>query len=70
MESKTLKKGTARLALLALKEGITNLEIVLPASIILHFQNPKDSIHYFNASFKPETLTKTQAAFYNCLPSC
>jgi hypothetical protein len=29
------------------------------------FKKPKDSILNFNASFKPETLTKTRAAFYN-----
>ena len=62
-----LKKGTARLALLALKEGITNLEIV-PTNINYSSfsKNPKDSIIHFNASFKPGTLTKNpEATFYN-----
>jgi hypothetical protein len=48
------------------KEGITNLEIV-PTSINYSSfsKKTKDSIIHFNASFKPETLTKTRAAFYN-----
>lgn len=62
-----LKKGTARLALLALKEGITNLELV-PTNITYSSfsKNPKDSILHFNTSFKPDTLAKSpEAAFYN-----
>jgi hypothetical protein len=44
------------------KEGITNLEIV-PTSINYSSfsKKTKDSIIHFNASFKPETLTKTRS---------
>ena len=62
-----LKKGTARLALLALKDGISDLEI-MPTNINYSSfsNNPKDSIIHFNASFKPNNLPKSpESTFYN-----
>ncbi len=62
-----LKKGTARLALLALKDGISDLEI-MPTNINYSSfsNNPKDSIIHFNASFKPTDFpTIPEATFYN-----
>ena len=62
-----LKKGTARLALLALKDGISDLEI-MPTNINYSSfsNNPKESIIHFNASFKPKNLPKSpESTFYN-----
>ena len=50
-----LKKGTARLALMALKEGIANLEIQPVNLNYSNFhQNPKDVIINFNEAFCPQ----------------
>jgi len=62
-----LKKGTARLALMALKDGINDLEI-MPTNINYSSfsTNPKESIIHFNASFKPTDLPKSpESTFYN-----
>ena len=62
-----LKKGTARLALLACNEGINNLQII-PANINYSgfAQNPKDLAINFNASFTTKDLEKSpEPLFYN-----
>lgn len=62
-----LKKGTARLALLALQEGITNLQI-LPANINYSSfsKKPKDIIIHFNSEFRPNDLLQNKEIhFYN-----
>ena len=62
-----LKKGTARLALLACNEGISNLQII-PANINYSgfAQNPKDLAINFNASFTTNDLQKSpEPLFYN-----
>lgn len=66
-----LKKGTARLALAALKEGVTNLKIQ-PTNInyTSFSKNPKDVEINFNSSFYPIDIAKTpEAVFYNSFNS-
>ncbi|MEC4004371.1 1-acyl-sn-glycerol-3-phosphate acyltransferase [Flavobacterium sp. SUN052] len=62
-----LKKGTARLALLALNNKITNLEIQPTTINYSSFsKNPKEVSINFNLTFKPIDLPKTtEAVFYN-----
>ena len=64
---RVLKKGTARLALLALNENITNLEIQPTNVNYSSFsKNPKEVLIHFNTSFKPAEIPQIpEAKFYN-----
>lgn len=66
-----LKKGTARLALMALYDGIPNLEIQPVNLNYSNFhQNPKDVILNFNAAFQPTFDQKCkEIAFYKTFNS-
>ena len=61
-----LKKGTARLALMALNEGIIGLQIQPTTLNYSSFnKNPKDVELNFNAEFKPEIdFNKKESEFY------
>lgn len=62
-----LKKGTARLALIALNENVSNLEIQPTNVNYSSFsKNPKEVLIHFNKSFKPVEIPQIiEAKFYN-----
>jgi hypothetical protein len=61
MESKTFEKRDRPTGFTRFKERYNKLRnSVYQHQLFFIFKKPKDSIIHFNASFKPETLTKTQ----------
>lgn len=63
---RSLKKGTARLALMALKDGITNLKIQPTNVNYSSFKtNPKEVVLNFNQEFEPTfNSTHNESEFY------